>query len=224
MSLYEQVSEHTFFNILVLLATVAIGVCAFWLINKLQKNVSTLTQSNMKANLRVDYSIEQLDITKQLHYNGIKDIGEQVWPKLNDELWKNENNYNQLFKSTIDIPTSVVAISKEMSNLHVIGFLLTVVTKADDSDDIEIQGYRLAIHESFRKQGIATALVHKSAALCKQIHPQIKNASLLVRESNQKARKLYKKLGFQTARVIKRKYGNEDGIVMGFKLCDLDLS
>ena len=72
----------------------------------------------------------------------------------------------------------------------------------------------IAIHPDFRKQGIATSLVN---ALCeKLVENNSRGLMLEVRASNEPAKALYEKLGFESVGLRKNYYRNpkEDALIL----------
>jgi ribosomal-protein-alanine N-acetyltransferase len=69
--------------------------------------------------------------------------------------------------------------------------------------------YSLAILEEYRKLGLASKLLDFSLEKLND-----KNLQLEVRESNEKAIKLYEKYGFKKVKILKDYYENENGVLM----------
>ena len=80
-------------------------------------------------------------------------------------------------------------------------------------DEAEINN--IAVSEQYRNRGIATALFKRAEELL----PDAQRWILEVRESNEKAISLYRKLGFEKAGIRKNFYTNptESGIIMDMK-------
>lgn len=75
----------------------------------------------------------------------------------------------------------------------------------------------VAVHQDFRRQGIAEGLLKAMIAECQK--QEVFEINLEVRASNVPARSLYKKLGFEENGLRKRYYENtEDAILMQKRL------
>lgn len=72
----------------------------------------------------------------------------------------------------------------------------------------------LAVHPKFQKKGVAHLLIIASLDLC--YREKIKYVTLEVRESNERAKKLYDSFGFKSLGVRKKYYqdNGEDAIIM----------
>lgn len=77
-------------------------------------------------------------------------------------------------------------------------------------DRIEIDNIK--VDENYRGNGVGTKLM--AYLVSHAIELQVVNITLEVRISNEIARKLYKKFGFQEVALRKYYYGDEDGILM----------
>ena len=75
-------------------------------------------------------------------------------------------------------------------------------------DRIEIE--YIVVEASSRRNGIATSMID----YIENKHPNIKNITLEVRESNAGAIEFYEKLGFRRVSIRKNYYNNENGILM----------
>lgn len=125
-------------------------------------------------------------------------------------------------KTSFPIPWPIESIKSELSNL----LATYLVAKVDD----KVAGYmgvwfvmdechitNLAVHEDFRRMGIATKLIDEILKLCKE--HQTQTAILEVRVNNFVAQSLYSKYGFKPEIIRKGYYKNpdntrEDAIVM----------
>ncbi len=105
--------------------------------------------------------------------------------------------------------------SDHTSELHagVLGFL--VAHRMTDQCELE----NLAVSTAARRQGVATLLVTQLLAHSREAH--VSSAFLEVRESNQAARALYEKFGFQMANLRKNYYSNpqENAVLYRLNLC-----
>lgn len=82
----------------------------------------------------------------------------------------------------------------------------------------ELHVTNIAVREDLRNRGVATRLVEK--VLCMARRERMRYCTLEVRRSNEAARGLYGKLGFE-ARGVRRKYysdNNEDAVIMWLEL------
>ena len=81
----------------------------------------------------------------------------------------------------------------------------------------ELQIANLAIHEDFRRRGLAKRLIAHLCEIAQQRN--CKAAHLEVRHTNTAARQLYESLGFKTTAVRRAYYGPaEDALLMSKKL------
>ena len=77
-------------------------------------------------------------------------------------------------------------------------------------DRLEINNFK--VNEDYQNQGIGTKLMSYLISIA--IIERVVNITLEVRVSNDKARYLYKKFGFNEVALRKFYYGDEDGILM----------
>lgn len=81
----------------------------------------------------------------------------------------------------------------------------------------ELQIANVAVHEDFRRRGLARQLIMHVCDLAQRRHCRV--AHLEVRRSNTAAWQLYESLGFQITTVRRSYYGpNEDALLMSKKL------
>jgi ribosomal-protein-alanine N-acetyltransferase len=81
----------------------------------------------------------------------------------------------------------------------------------------EMQIANIAIHEDFRRRGLAKQMMRYLCDLAQQRHCQV--AHLEVRQSNAAARQFYESFGFQMTGVRRNYYGpKEDALLMSKKL------
>jgi ribosomal-protein-alanine N-acetyltransferase len=78
--------------------------------------------------------------------------------------------------------------------------------------DGELHISNLAVDPSYRKKGIAIELVNQIIKMANSLN--IRMISLEVRISNDKAIKLYKKIGFRKTDILENYYELEDGVRM----------
>lgn len=104
--------------------------------------------------------------------------------------------------------------------------LMVAVTGDADRGELTIVGYlcrwlvageyhilNIAVHPDFRQRGIGEALMAEAVAEARARKAQL--MILEVRRSNLKARKLYRKFGFEERRLRRNYYGpGEDALVM----------
>jgi ribosomal-protein-alanine N-acetyltransferase len=89
------------------------------------------------------------------------------------------------------------------------GYILVFLRK----DSFRARVYSVAVKENFRGQGIAAALFEKAISYAKKEGKSV--IKLEVRAVNEKAIKLYKKLGFKTQKKLKAYYPDDmDALVM----------
>src|SRR5712691_7596302 len=79
------------------------------------------------------------------------------------------------------------------------------VVVVPDLEAEEVNIVSLAVDPSYRRTGLATRLLRDALA---HLHVQVATVSLEVREDNTGARALYKHLGFQVARRLRRYYAD----------------
>lgn len=104
------------------------------------------------------------------------------------------------------VAKTYVALNKAELIVGYIDFMITF-----DSATIS----RLAVISASRRQGIAQALLDKMVALCKKQETPVEWITLEVRSSNEAARQLYKKNGWNEITVKKGYYDDgEDAIYM----------
>lgn len=117
-------------------------------------------------------------------------------------------------KTAFPIPWPISSFEEELNNI----LSTYLVAKIDD----KIVGYigmmfvmdechilNIAVHEKYRKKGIATKLVNELFKLCKT--HKTTYVMLEVRLTNIPAQKLYSKLGFKDEVLRKDYYKNPDG-------------
>jgi ribosomal-protein-alanine N-acetyltransferase len=81
----------------------------------------------------------------------------------------------------------------------------------------ELQIANVAVHEDFRRRGLARQLIMHACDLAQRRNCRV--AHLEVRRSNTAASRLYESLGFQTTTVRRNYYGpNEDALLMSKNL------
>ncbi|MDZ7289838.1 MAG: ribosomal protein S18-alanine N-acetyltransferase, partial [candidate division KSB1 bacterium] len=81
----------------------------------------------------------------------------------------------------------------------------------------EMQIANIAIHENFRRRGLARQLIAHLCMLAQRRHCRV--ADLEVRRSNTAARQLYERMGFQVTSVRRNYYSpNEDALLMSKNL------
>ncbi|MCP4132311.1 MAG: GNAT family N-acetyltransferase [bacterium] len=76
----------------------------------------------------------------------------------------------------------------------------------------EIQLNNIAVKESFREEGIATALIDRVIALLRHENPE--KIYCEVRERNSAARGFYRSLGFSETGMRKKYYGDDNAILL----------
>lgn len=83
-------------------------------------------------------------------------------------------------------------------------------------DDAEI--VTIAVHASYRRQGIASELLDTAIAMLKE--HDIRYLSLEVRKSNTAAKHLYESFGFRKSHIRHHYYGDEDAYVYLLEVSD----
>lgn len=131
------------------------------------------------------------------------------------------NGVYELSKACFSIPWSLDSISYEIENP------LAKYVIAQDLSTNEVVGFagvwivagegditNIAVHPSYRKQGIASQLLSKLLELCKDNN--CNDITLEVRVSNTPAQNLYTKFGFVNEGIRKKYYSDngEDAIIM----------
>lgn len=106
-------------GIIILIVTVPIG--GYYAIQWLNKQIGDIQE---KEKL---YKIKRLDIKNNDHYTGIRSLGRQTWPEMNDQLWDDSSKFDRYLKLYINDSTSNVALSTVDGS--VIGFILTTFHK-----------------------------------------------------------------------------------------------
>ena len=132
---------------------------------------------------------------------------------------RNVSQVAQLEKLCFSDPWSENSVASELENplalwlvaeKHgaVVGYVGSQ-TVMDETDMMNI-----AVHPDHRRQGIAEALIEALITALKQ--KGSRSMTLEVRASNENARRLYEKLGFQQAGIRKNYYRNprEDAIIL----------
>lgn len=123
-------------------------------------------------------------------------------------------HWNELIRDVDSKGLSFVALNPD-NRRHVIGYIIGHVME-DTIDSVktrQIRVYSIAVHDKFRRQGIATVLVD---LLVKAAASRGLAISLHVRSSNAAAISLYAKNGFETNATIPSYYSGptEDAILM----------
>lgn len=131
------------------------------------------------------------------------------------------NGVYELSKACFSVPWSLDSISYEIENP------LAKYVIAQDLSTNEVVGFagvwivagegditNIAVHPSYRKQGIASQLLSKLLELCKDNN--CNDITLEVRVSNTPAQNLYTKFGFVNEGIRKKYYSDngEDAIIM----------
>ena len=131
------------------------------------------------------------------------------------------NGVYELSKACFSIPWSLDSISYEIENP------LAKYVIAQDLSTNEVVGFagvwivagegditNIAVHPSYRKQGIASQLLSKLLEICKDNN--CNDITLEVRVSNTPAQNLYTKFGFVNEGIRKKYYSDngEDAIIM----------
>ena len=102
-----------------------------------------------------------------------------------------------------------------ISEGSVVGYAIATIERGlKVTLDMKKRGHlvNLAVDQGFRRRGIGKAL---ALSIIAHLEAEgVDDAYLEVRASNMAARKLYSGLGFKEARIIKRYYIDEDGVVM----------
>jgi ribosomal-protein-alanine N-acetyltransferase len=113
---------------------------------------------------------------------------------------------------------------REMDNPRVSHIYLVRVETADGAavagfcsfwlvfDELHINN--LAIHPLYRRRGIGTALLQHAMRTAAQLGAR--RATLEVRQSNEEARRIYERLGFETAGIRRNYYAHptEDALIL----------
>jgi ribosomal-protein-alanine N-acetyltransferase len=113
---------------------------------------------------------------------------------------------------------------REMDNPRVSHIYLVRVGSADGDavagfcsfwlvfDELHINN--LAIHPMYRRRGIGTALLQHAMRTAAQLGAR--RATLEVRQSNEEARRIYERLGFETAGIRRNYYAHptEDALIL----------
>jgi ribosomal-protein-alanine N-acetyltransferase len=113
---------------------------------------------------------------------------------------------------------------REMDNPRVSHIYLMRVENADGAavagfcsfwlvfDELHINN--LAIHPLYRRRGIGTALLQHAMRTAAQLGAR--RATLEVRQSNEEARRIYERLGFETAGIRRNYYAHptEDALIL----------
>lgn len=136
------------------------------------------------------------------------------------------NDIYEICKMSFPIPWEKITFEKELSNI------LSTYLVAKDEDKVigyiglwfvmdECQIITLAVHQNYRRNGIATQLLDEMLKECKKHKSTY--ISLDVRATNFAAQKLYAKYGFVEEVFRKNYYSNPDGthedaIIMGKEL------
>ena len=131
------------------------------------------------------------------------------------------NGVYELSKACFSVPWSLDSISYEIENP------LAKYVIAQDLSTNEVVGFagvwivagegditNIAIHPTYRKQGIASQLLSKLLEICKDNN--CNDITLEVRVSNTPAQNLYTKFGFVNEGIRKKYYSDngEDAIIM----------
>lgn len=131
------------------------------------------------------------------------------------------NGVYELSKACFSVPWSLDSISYEIENP------LAKYVIAQDLSTNEVVGFagvwivagegditNIAVHPSYRKQGIASQLLSKLLEICKDNN--CNDITLEVRVSNTPAQNLYTKFGFVNEGIRKKYYSDngEDAIIM----------
>ena len=131
------------------------------------------------------------------------------------------NGVYELSKACFSVPWSLDSISYEIENP------LAKYVIAQDLSTNEVVGFagvwivagegditNIAVHPSYRKQGIASQLLSKLLKICKDTN--CNDITLEVRVSNTPAQNLYTKFGFVNEGIRKKYYSDngEDAIIM----------
>ena len=131
------------------------------------------------------------------------------------------NGVYELSKACFSVPWSLDSISYEIENP------LAKYVIAQDLSTNEVVGFagvwivagegditNIAVHPSYRKQGIASQLLNKLLEICKDNN--CNDITLEVRVSNTPAQNLYTKFGFVNEGIRKKYYSDngEDAIIM----------
>ena len=131
------------------------------------------------------------------------------------------NGVYELSKACFSVPWSLDSISYEIENP------LAKYVIAQDLSTNEVVGFagvwivagegditNIAVHPSYRKQGIASQLLSKLLEICKDNN--CNDITLEVRVSNTPAQNLYTKFGFVNEGIRKKYYSDngEDALIM----------
>jgi ribosomal-protein-alanine acetyltransferase len=121
------------------------------------------------------------------------------------------------FLAEISNDISYFFICRDLESGDIAGYIVSWIIE----DILEI--HNLAVKEPFKRRGIATALLNFMVTLARQ--EKVKEMFLEVRESNQNAVALYKKLGFKLKGRRKDYYNNppEDALIYS-KILPLETS
>lgn len=114
------------------------------------------------------------------------------------------------FRGTFDSESGRIYVAFEESDNAIAGFVV-LYTSIDEGEIPDV-----VVRPAYRRRGVGYGLL----SYIFSENPQIKSYFLEVREHNQAAIGLYKKLGFETVGVRKAFYANpvEDALVMTLKL------
>ncbi len=132
----------------------------------------------------------------------------------------------KICESSFPIPWEFTSFENELSNILATYLIAKIENKIVGYIGLwfimdECQIVTLAIHEDYRRQGIASLLLNAMMKECKKHGTTY--ISLDVRASNIAAQKLYAKYGFIEETIRKKYYLNpdnsrEDAIIMGMSL------
>ena len=104
---------------------------------------------------------------------------------------------------------NTIALMAKTDN-DIAGFIIAQVEVEENTEFGHIITINVA--PNYRRQGIATKLIHEIENLLKQ--KGITQCRLEVREDNKHAIKLYQKLGYQTVGILENYYGKKHGLYL----------
>ncbi len=117
-----------------------------------------------------------------------------------------QHHFSKYFiRLLLEYPSSIAIVA--LSSNRIVGFTIGVIEEENEG-----RIYTLGVLPDFRGRGIGRLLLEKLEEELAMLG--IEKCCLEVMEGNTPALQLYSKMGYRKVGVIKRYYGNRDGIVM----------